>query len=66
MQQGRADVSLVYMDLAGRRMGGLVFLENYEMQQSNLGLLRVRLLPLGNLPLVSLDGLCPGGESRYV
>lgn len=44
MQQGSAGVTLVYMGIAGRRLGGLVFQENYEMQQSNLGLLRVRLL----------------------
>lgn len=49
-QQGSAGVTLVYMGIAGRRLGGLVFQENYEMQQSNLGLLRVRLLPQESSP----------------
>lgn len=67
MKQSSAGVTLVCMGIAGGCLGGLVFQENYEMQQrSNLGLLRVMFLPLGSLPCASLNGLCPGGKSRYV
>lgn len=62
MQQGSADVTLVYMGIAGRRLGGLVFQENYEMQQSNLGLLKVRLLPRESSPCQPWWSLVGGAD----